>query len=79
MQLCANYSVSNVSRLVTVLEAILTTSLNLVRNYVYCSENNMNFELKLATKQRIVLKNLGGESVLKFLQSLVLDFPHICL
>ena len=33
----------------------------------------MNCELKLATKQRIVLKNLGGEPVLKFLQRLVLD------
>ena len=32
----------------------------------------MNCELKLAT-ERIVLKNLGGEPVLKFLQRLVLD------
>ena len=29
--------------------------------------------------QRIVLKHFGGVPVLKFLQKLPLDFPHICL
>ena len=32
-----------------------------------------------ATKQRIVLKNLGGVPLLKFLLRLALDFPYICL
>ena len=32
-----------------------------------------------ATKQRIVLKKLEGVPVLKFLQTLALDFPYICL
>ena len=31
------------------------------------------------TKQRIVLKYLGGVPMLKFFQSLALDFPYICL
>ena len=31
------------------------------------------------TKQRIVLKNLWGVPVLKFLERFVLDFPYICL
>ena len=32
-----------------------------------------------ATKQRILQKNFGGVSVLKFFQKLALDFPYICL
>ena len=35
--------------------------------------------LTKATKQRILLKNFGGVSVLKFFQKLALDFPYICL
>ena len=31
------------------------------------------------TKQRIVLKYLGGVPMLKFFQGLALDFPYICL
>ena len=32
-----------------------------------------------ATKQRIILKNVWGVPVFKFLQRLALDFPYICL
>ena len=36
-------------------------------------------ELWTKAKQKIVLKDFGGVSVLKFLRRLVLDFPYICL
>ena len=77
--------------LVTVLKAILTSrqpreklqclheenvmSNNLSKTAVL--KKKMNCKLKL--QQRILLTNFGVVNVLKFLQTLVLDFPYICL
>ena len=40
---------------------------------IMINNNDMNCKLKLHSK------GFGAEPVLKFLQTLVLDFPHICL
>ena len=40
-------------------------------------KKKLNCKLKL--QQRILLTNFGVVNVLKFLQTLVLDFPYICL
>ena len=40
-------------------------------------KQKLNCKLKL--QQRILLTNFGVVNVLKFLQTLVLDFPYICL
>ena len=40
-------------------------------------KKKLNCKLKL--QQRILLTHFGVVNVLKFLQTLVLDFPYICL
>ena len=43
-----------------------------------CSEKNMNCKLKLHNKGFLYYQSLGAVTVLKFLQTLALDFPYIC-
>ena len=52
---------------------------NLMSNNFHITAFQKKKSQTKATKQRILLKNFGGVSVLKFLQKLALDFPYICL
>ena len=77
--------------LVTVLKAILTSRQPREKLQCLYEENVMSNNLsktavlkkklncKLKLQQRILLTNFGVVNVLKFLHTLVLDFPYICL
>ena len=78
--------------LVTVLKAILTSRQPCEKLQCLYEENVMSNNLsktavlkkkklncKLKLRQRILLTNFGVVNVLKFLQTLALDFPYICL
>ena len=52
---------------------------NNVRKRAVLKKKKSLVKLPKATKERIILKEFLGRTVLKLLQRLLLDFPYMCL